>query len=124
MAYEGAIKAVIEARTHVVNKRIMERSKAITKAQLILQELSKSLDAERGGDLARRLEALYGYMLRQLADANFRQVEEPLAEVQRLLETLNEAWKEVSAKESTTLTAVEQPQYAFAAESPRAQYSL
>jgi flagellar protein FliS len=73
----------------------MERSKAITKASHVLIQLTVALDHERGGEISRRLAALYEYMLRQLREANFRQRDEPLAEVLSLLATLAEGWEGV-----------------------------
>jgi flagellar protein FliS len=106
LAYEGAIQAISDAREHLANKRIMERSKAVTKAQLIVMELQKSLDSNKGGDLAVQLNRLYDYVQRLLVDGNFRQVDAPFAEAQQLLHTLDEGWKALSETESTvTATA-------------------
>lgn len=97
LAYEGAIEAIGEARNHLAGQRIHERARAITKVQLILTELQSSLDFNKGGDVSLRLGRLYDYMQRRLTEANFKQIEEPLAEVQGLLETLDGAWKEIAA---------------------------
>jgi flagellar protein FliS len=92
LLYQGATAAVREARSHLAAGEIAERSRAITKAHTILTELTLSLDHQRGGDLSTRLAQLYDYMLRRLLEANFRQIDEPLAEVLGLLATLGEAW--------------------------------
>src|SRR5579864_22431 len=97
LAYEGAIEAIGEARNHLAGQRIHERARAITRVQLILTELQSSLDFNKGGDVSLRLGRLYDYMQRRLTEANFKQIEEPLAEVQSLLETLGSAWKEIAA---------------------------
>lgn len=99
LAYESAISAISEARGHLAQKRIMDRSQAVTKAQLILIELQKSLDLKKGGDLAAQLNRLYDYIQRLLIDGNFRQVEAPFVEAQSLLETLDEGWKAISQTE-------------------------
>ena len=64
----------------------------ITKAWEILQELSRSLDHTRGGELSRNLACLYSYIQQRLLDANAGQIDEPLAEAEKLLATLSEAW--------------------------------
>ena len=64
----------------------------------IIHELAVSVDRERGGGLATNLLELYDYMLRQLQVAYFEQVEEPLAEAERLLMTLEEAWDQIAAE--------------------------
>jgi flagellar secretion chaperone FliS len=99
LAYEAAIDAIAHARVHLTEKRIFERSDAITKAQQIVAQLQLSLDYDKGGELSRRLGQLYDYMQRQLSEANFKQIDEPLAQVKCLLETLDEAWKEIAASE-------------------------
>ncbi|MBV9267800.1 MAG: flagellar export chaperone FliS [Acidobacteriaceae bacterium] len=106
LAYEGAIEVIGEARLHLANKRIQERAAAITKAQRILTELQSSLDVQKGGQIATRLGQLYDYMQRRLIEANFKQADEPLAEVQRLLETVDQAWKEIAAAEMPVPQAV------------------
>jgi flagellar secretion chaperone FliS len=96
LLYQGAIGAVQDARHHLADRKIAERSKAISKACAILTELSRSLDHKAGGELATRLAALYDYMRRKLADANFRQIDAPLGEVLSLLVTLSEGWAGIS----------------------------
>lgn len=106
LAYEGVIEALAEARNHLAGKRIHERVRAINRAQLILAELQTSLDFNKGGDVSVQLGRLYDYMQRRLTEANFKQIEEPLAEVQDLLQTLNEAWKTVAATGVTVSATV------------------
>jgi flagellar protein FliS len=110
LAYEGAIEAVSEARTHMTANRIQERVRSITKVQLILTELQNSLDFKKGGDVSVQLGRLYDYMQRRLTEANFQRVEEPLAEVQGLLETLDGAWKEIAAANTNTSVAATFPE--------------
>jgi flagellar secretion chaperone FliS len=105
LAYEGAIDAIAEARGHLAEKRIVQRVQAITKAQQIVMELKSSLDFEQGGDLSKKLDGLYEYMLRRLNDGNVQQNDEPFAEVQGLLETVDQAWKEIASTESIAVAA-------------------
>jgi flagellar protein FliS len=90
--YRGAVDATVQARRHVTNGNIRERSRQITKAWEILAELARSLDHAHGGELSRSLVELYVYMQNRLLAANANQSQEPLAEVERLLTTLAEAW--------------------------------
>jgi flagellar secretion chaperone FliS len=103
LAYDGAIEAVGAARIHLRDKNIHERSKSITKAQLLVQELKRSLDFENGGPISVQLGQLYDYMYGRLQEANFRQAEEPLNEVETLLGTLDEAWREIAAAENPVM---------------------
>ena len=96
LLYQAATGAVREARRQLAAGEIAARSRAISKACGILMELVASLDHERGGELSHRLAQLYDYMQRRLLEANFRQVDEPLAEVLGLLATLSEAWQGIA----------------------------
>ena len=90
--YRAAIEAVGAARQHLRDGDIRGRSRQITKALEVLYELLRSLDRENGGQIARSLAGLYGYMTGQLIEANARQIDAPLAEVEQLLLTLLDAW--------------------------------
>jgi flagellar protein FliS len=91
----AAVQAVRDARRRLAEGDIEGRSKAIVKAMSIIVELAASLDTQRGGEIARRLAALYAYMLERLSDANFHQSDALLAETLGLLSTLSEAWQPV-----------------------------
>src|SRR3954453_14147117 len=93
MLYKGAIGFVNDARRHLRAGEIRERSNAISKVSAILSELSQSLDYEKGGSISQNLGDLYDYMQRLLNKANSEQIEPPLAEVAKLLETLLEGWQ-------------------------------
>lgn len=93
--YRGAIQSIRQARTCLANGQIRERSAAITKACAIVQELAISLDKEVGGDVAASLAELYVYIHKRLGDANIEQSDVPLAEAEKLLSTLLEAWSQL-----------------------------
>lgn len=100
LLYQHAIEAVRDARVHLASGEIAPRSRAITKAIGILDELNVSLDHAAGGAISSNLEQLYNYMTVRLTEANMRKQEAPLAEVESLLSTLAEAWKETRAGQS------------------------
>jgi flagellar protein FliS len=93
MLYQGARKAIALARMHLQQGNIAARGEAIGKAiEIIGSGLQVSLNQEAGGDIAERLDALYTYMTRRLLEANLKQSEAMLVEVDGLLATLEEAW--------------------------------
>ncbi|HUA84789.1 MAG TPA: flagellar export chaperone FliS [Bryobacteraceae bacterium] len=92
MLYRAAIEAVGAARAHLAAGQIRERSRKIVKAWEIVNELRGSLDEERGGEIGRSLRQLYAYMQGRLLEANARQQDAPLAEVEQLLGTLRQGW--------------------------------
>lgn len=98
LVYQRAISCTREAREHLQNKRIMERSKAINRAYAALAELLCALKPEAAPELCGRLAGLYSYMQRRLLDANIQQADAPLAEVLGLLSTLAEAWSGAAAE--------------------------
>jgi flagellar protein FliS len=104
MIYQQAVSSVRDAREHLRNKCIQERSDAIMRAYRALAELNAALRPESSPEIASRLMGLYSYMMRRLLDANAQQIDAPLEEVLSLLSTLAEAWTGVAAK----LAAVEQ----------------
>jgi flagellar secretion chaperone FliS len=125
MLYQGAIGAVQDARHHLANGEIMERSRSITKACAILTELTTALNRDAGGELTKRLGSLYDYMRRKLLEANFRQSDEPLGEVLSLLATLAEGWAEIG-KRSHAPAAADNPwpaSSAYAGAEPEASYA-
>lgn len=99
LLYKGAIAAVESSRVHLAKGQIRPRSSAITKATLIIHELSGSLSVEQGGKLALDLRELYDYMQRQLTKANIEQSDGPLVEVHSLLTTLFDAWQQINPPE-------------------------
>ncbi|SRR5579871_1371057 len=109
LLYRGALDAVADARRHLRQRDIRARSQAVSKAMAIVTQLSLSLDRAQGGDLSRRLEQIYGYVLRLLMKANAEQSEGPLLEAEKLLGTLREAWTncEQNQRESAVYESAE-----------------
>ncbi len=97
LLYHGALSAIETARQALAAGDIRGRSRAITKAQMIVNELVASLDHSKGRALSKELVELYDYVLRLLMDANTRQLEPPLIEAGSLLRTLLEAWEKCAA---------------------------
>lgn len=95
LLYRGAIGAVRTARENLEQGDIRGRSRQITKACSIIEELTVSLDKGRGGKVAADLAELYVYMHRRLIEANIEQIGGPLVEVEKLLQTLLEAWQQI-----------------------------
>ena len=100
LLYRGALDSTVSARRFLSLGDIRARSRAINKAMEILAELACSLNHEAGGEVSRNLSELYAYMQTLLIEANTKQSDPPLAETERLLATLLEAWSE-SAKAAT-----------------------
>jgi flagellar protein FliS len=96
LVYQRARSSVADAREHLRNKRILERSAAINRAYMAIHELKSALQPEVAPELCGRLQSLYLYMQKRLLEANMRQEDAPLAEVLKLLTTLEEGWSGVA----------------------------
>lgn len=103
--YEEADKSVREALVALSRGDIRGRSREITRAQLIVGELTAALNPAAGGEIASRLGELYAYILQRLSQANTDQDAAPLREVSRLLTTLLEGWRECAKSEAAAPTA-------------------
>jgi flagellar protein FliS len=102
--YSASARAVDDARARLETGDIAGRARAITKAQMTLFELAGSVDRSKG-EIGERLLALYDYMLGRLTQANIQQEDAPLAEVSRLLGTLQEGWRSVDEQAKPALAS-------------------
>ena len=104
MLYQYGLDSVRTARTELAAGNIPARSRAISQAIGALAELSGALNHAAGGSLSANLERLYHYMSQRLFEANLKQKDEPLAEVQLLLANLAETWNAISKTPARTAT--------------------
>ncbi|HSU32106.1 MAG TPA: flagellar export chaperone FliS [Bryobacteraceae bacterium] len=93
--YGLAVQSIAAARNCLKTKDVPGRVAHINKAFAVLVELSSGLDFEAGGEIANNYARIYDYCQRRLIEANAKQSEAVLAEVQSLLEELHEAWQVV-----------------------------
>ena len=99
MLYDGALRAIAEARTHLLAGRPGLKGHALGKAIAIVGEgLRASLDTNRGGAIAQQLSDLYVYVERRLFEGNLRNETAPLDEAAALLQDLRGAWATLAAQ--------------------------
>jgi len=96
MCYEGAISNLKIAREKYASNEYETKTKAIQKVQEILTLLMQSLNFEKGGNIARSLDALYSYMLRRILEADIKKDIKIIDEIIYFLEELESAWEEIS----------------------------
>jgi flagellar protein FliS len=93
MLYDGALASLREARAHMVRRDTAAKGRALARALRIIDEgLVASLDSNAGGDIARQLRDLYGYISQRLTLANVRNDPALIDEADRLLSELRGAW--------------------------------
>ena len=106
MLFDGLLVAVGAARAAMQRGDIKTKCKQIVVAVRILEEgLKCALNMEQGGELASNLDRLYGYCVVRLTQANARNDDAALAEVQRLIEPLAKSWKQIGASAYPQLRA-------------------
>lgn len=97
LIYDHCIKHCNVAREAMRENDIGRKAQAILKVQEGLTELVVSLDMEKGGEIARNLNRLYDFYNRHLVEANLQNKEKNIADVQSMMESLREAWKQAIA---------------------------
>jgi len=95
MCYEGAIDNLKLGKQKLAEKDYEGKTRAFSKSQDFIDELLCALDFEKGGAIARNLEALYNYMLRRILHGNVNQDMEAIDEVIFMLSELQSAWEEI-----------------------------
>jgi len=103
--YELGIKSLESARESIRTKDIRGRVRHINKAFDVVTELINGLDFEQGKEIAVNYHRIYEYCQRRLIEANTRQSEEILLEVQGLVTELNDAWQIVITRVSAERTS-------------------
>ncbi len=97
LLFAGAEAAIGQARAALQMSQIADKGASISKAiDIISNGLKASLDHDKGGEIAARLEALYDYMVTRLLQANLKNDLKALEEVSGLLEEIHSAWREIA----------------------------
>ncbi|EXI73990.1 MAG TPA: flagellar export chaperone FliS [Candidatus Accumulibacter phosphatis] len=97
LLFAGAQAALGNARVAMQQQQIAAKGEAISKAiDIIGNGLKVSLDLEKGGEIAERLDALYDYLVLRLLRANLDNDLPALEEVASLLEEIHGAWREIA----------------------------
>src|SRR5947207_15120522 len=97
MLYDGALRFIAVARAAMERGDIPARAEAVSRALAIVSELQNTLDLEKGGEVAERLDGLYQFVTGRLMDASFTRNLASLDEATRVLAELRSAWSAVAA---------------------------
>ena len=108
MLFDGALTAVAEAKLKLSRGDIPGRGAAISKAiGIVEQGLRCSLDKDKGGELASRLDSLYEYICGRLLTANIKAEVSGLDEATSLLSELHDGWKGIGGAQPMKAVAQE-----------------
>ena len=94
MLYEACILNFKRCKQAMEKKNIPDKGMYLGKAQDIINELSNTLDMEKGGDVAQQLKSLYLYIFNESTDANFNNDPSKIENCVRVLNTLYSGWKQ------------------------------
>lgn len=92
MLYDGAIKFMNQAKERLDANDMAGKGNNITKALQILDELSGTLDMEKGGELSENLRNLYIFCTNRLVMANIKKSTEMIDEVIKIITGLRAAF--------------------------------
>jgi len=96
MLFDGFMEALAQGRGAMRQGDPAAKGLAIGRAVRIIEEgLRASLDMTGGGTLSQDLAELYTYVTMRLTLGNLRNDEEALAECQRLIQPLQDAWRSI-----------------------------
>ncbi len=95
MLYDGALKYLAQARDKILAKDYAAKGVLISKVIDIINELSSSLNLEKGGSLATNLNNLYVLCTARLLQANLKMNIESLDSVTQILSGLRSAYAQI-----------------------------
>lgn len=101
MLYDAALKFLHQAKEKIAQKDYAQKGILISKTMDILSELQGSLNAQKGGDLADRLQKLYFFCNSRLLLANLKMDVSIIADVERILSGLRDAFAQANAQVAT-----------------------
>lgn len=85
------------ARRAIEREAVEARNETLGRAQAAVEELVISLDRERGGDIADRLAALYGYFMQELFELDVQPSVDRLDRLVDQIQRLHDAWEQACA---------------------------
>jgi flagellar protein FliS len=98
MLYDGANRFLFQAAHAMRSGDLTLMNNRMQRAEAIISELRQTLDFEKGGEIAGRLESIYAFCQRHLLDARIKRDPERVEQVMKLLAELREAWDQVAAQ--------------------------
>ena len=105
LLFDGALNKLQVAKGCIERQDIAGRGAALNEAVSIVEGLQGSLDMEAPGSLARNLDDLYTYVMRQLLHANRHNDAHRVSECIALLSTVSEAWASLEDEVATAAPA-------------------
>lgn len=105
MLYDGALKFCQQAKDSIAKGDIQGRHNANKRAMEVVSYMLDILDIEKGGDVARRLQLIYAFLLRRLLEVDFRNDPRICDEVMEHLRILRSSWEKIGQGEAAPKSA-------------------
>lgn len=91
--FEGMERFIEQGAMAIQNRHHEMAAKNCQRIRDIVFELQATLNFEAGGEIAKRLDAIYSFMIIEVTEANLRQDAARLRSLQRVVRPLLEGWK-------------------------------
>ena len=95
MLFDGLIESLRAAEGQIARGAIEEKSRSLARAGKIVLGLQSALNFDSGGEIAKNLDELYGYVTRRLLHVNLHNDLEALKEIYGLMSEIQNAWSTV-----------------------------
>jgi flagellar protein FliS len=93
--FEKAIERLLQAKAHIHNSAIEERTLAIGQVIEIVNHLKACLDFETGKEIAINLEKLYSFIVMRLCQANAKNNADFIDESLMILKEIKAGWDSI-----------------------------
>ena len=92
MLFDGALRFAAEAKDALAKRDPARAGDRIGRCHAVVSHLASTLDKRHAPEMCDNLEAVYGFCMRRLVEANLAQSADMVAEVVRALTPLRDAW--------------------------------
>ena len=96
MLYDGCLRFLFQSAYAMREGDKTNSQDRMRRAEAIIDELTVTLDHERGGEIAGRLQGIYAFCRKHLIEASIEQNPAKIEEVSELLTELRDAWAEIA----------------------------
>jgi flagellar protein FliS len=96
MLYDGCLRFLHQAAFAMREGNVGESNVRLQRAEAIIDELRVTLDMDKGGVVASRLQGIYVFCSKHLLEARRNREPENIEKVSELLAELREAWAQIA----------------------------
>lgn len=97
MCYENAILCLAQVKEHIKEQEMWKKAQKFQKALNLISELQCSLNMEKGGQIAKNLDALYSYITKRLLLGDIHKDLTAYDECIHILNELLESWQAIKS---------------------------